>query len=337
MLKKKECIISKVKSKYWKRTHKFGIAIPKTVAEAKTLDKKNGGTLWWVSICQEMKNVRVLFDEFEGDIKDLPPGFQKIKFCIIFDVKMGENFRCKARMVARGHTAHNPSTLTYSSIVSHDSICIALLIAALNDLEVLACDIQNAYLTAPCREKIWTVAGPEFGSEDGKNMIIVKALYNLKSSGATFEVFLAETFYDLGYKSSVADPGVLMHPAIKPSDAPYWQYILCYADDVLSISHDLTATMKGIQHKFKLKRDKMEAPSAYLGADLTKMDNSQGDSCWTISCGTYCSAFVSNIEETLKKKGLLLPSKCVIPTQNDYKPEKDCTAELKADGFQWYQ
>ena len=127
-----------------------------------------------------MKNVRVAFEEFEGDIKDLPPEFQKIKCHIIFDVKMGENFRRKARMVAGGHTTHTPSTLTYSSIVSRDSVRIALLIAALNDLEVLACDIQNAYLTAPCREKIWTVAGPEFGSEAGKNMIIVKALYGLK-------------------------------------------------------------------------------------------------------------------------------------------------------------
>ena len=34
--------ISKVKSKYWTRTHKFGIEIPKTVEEAIQLDKKNG-------------------------------------------------------------------------------------------------------------------------------------------------------------------------------------------------------------------------------------------------------------------------------------------------------
>jgi hypothetical protein len=74
---------------------------------------------------------------------------------------------------------------------------IALLIAALNDLNVLSCDIQNAYLTAPCREKICIIAGHEFGSEAGKTMIIVRALYGLKSSGAAFRSFLAETLDDV--------------------------------------------------------------------------------------------------------------------------------------------
>ena len=92
---------------------------------------------------------------------------------------MGENFRQKARMVAGGHTTKTPATLTYSSVVSRDSVRIALTIAALNELEVLSCDIQNAYLTAQCREKIWTQAGPEFGLDTGKIMIVVRALYGL--------------------------------------------------------------------------------------------------------------------------------------------------------------
>jgi hypothetical protein len=40
-----EGIIQKVKSRYWQRTHKFGIHLPKTVAEALALDKENGNTL----------------------------------------------------------------------------------------------------------------------------------------------------------------------------------------------------------------------------------------------------------------------------------------------------
>ena len=85
---------------------------------------------------------------------------------MIFDVKFGENFRCKARLVAGRHMTDTPNTLTYSSVVSHDSVRIALTIAALNDLSVMARDIQNAYLTAECREKICTRAGPEFRSEN---------------------------------------------------------------------------------------------------------------------------------------------------------------------------
>ena len=50
---------------------------------------------------------------------------------MIFDIKMGENFRRKARMVAGGHTTYNPEILMYLSVVSRDSVRIALTIAAL--------------------------------------------------------------------------------------------------------------------------------------------------------------------------------------------------------------
>ena len=147
-----------------------------------------------------MKNVRIAFEKHERSPKDLV-GYQEVKCHMIFDVKMGENFRRKARMVAGGHKTVTPPTLTYSSVVSRDSVRIALTLAALNGLKVLSDDIQNAYLTAKCREKIWIVAGPEFGDEEGENMIIVRALYGLKSSGAAFRALLAERLYELGYRS----------------------------------------------------------------------------------------------------------------------------------------
>ena len=71
-----------------------------------------------------------------------------------------------------------------------------------NNLKALGCDIQNAYLTVKYREKIWTVAGPEFGSEEGKTMLVVRALYGLKSSGAAFRALLEEVLYDMGYRPS---------------------------------------------------------------------------------------------------------------------------------------
>ena len=135
------------------KTHKFVIRVPKTVEEAKRLDQENGDHQWWDAIYQEMKNIRIAFDTYDGDIDDLV-GYQFVKCHMIFDVNMGENFRRKARMVAGGHMTTSPSSLTYSSVVSRESVRIALTIAALNGLSTLACDIQNAYLTAPCRENI---------------------------------------------------------------------------------------------------------------------------------------------------------------------------------------
>ena len=338
VLKKKHMLISKIKSKYWSRTHKFGIKIPKTVQDALKLDQENGDTLWWDAILKEMKNVRIAFEIYEGDINELvKKGFTKIDCHMIFDIKMGENFRRKARLVAGGHKTETPSSITYSSVVSRDSVRIALLIAALNDLNVLASDIQNAYLTAPCREKICIIAGQEFGSEIGKTMIVTRALYGLKSSGAAFRSFLAETLNDIGFKPSLADPDVWMRPAMKSNGFKYWELILCYVDDILCIHEDPTIAMKQIQANFKFKDDKMEEPDSYLGGELSKIINIDGQSCWSMSSDKYCAAMIKNVESILMKKGLRLQSKCVTPLKHGYKPELDCTGELKADGLQWYQ
>ena len=175
-----------------------------------------------------MKNVRLAFEVFEGGIEQLPSRYQEIRCHMIFDVKIGENFRRKAQLVVCGHTTEAPATITYSSVVSRDSVRIAFTIAALNGLQVMACDIQNAYLTADCREKIWSRAGPEFGLEAGTIMFIRKALYGLRSSGAAFRAHLAETLYDIGFVPTRADPDVWRRPAVKEDGFEYYEYVLCH-------------------------------------------------------------------------------------------------------------
>jgi hypothetical protein len=137
-MNKRNRIIGKLKAKCWARTHKFGVKVPKSVEEAKRFDEENGNTLWWDAICKEMKNVRPAFEVWEKPISELPPGYQKITGHMIFDVKMGENFRRKARFVADGQKTTTPAGMCYSSVVWRDSVRIALTIAALNDLDILA-------------------------------------------------------------------------------------------------------------------------------------------------------------------------------------------------------
>ena len=79
---------------------------------------------------------------------------------MIFDIKLGKNFWRKAQLVGRGHTTTEPSSTIFLSVVSRDSVRITPTMAELNNLEILACDIQNAYVTTLCRERIWTFAGP---------------------------------------------------------------------------------------------------------------------------------------------------------------------------------
>ena len=75
----------------------------------------------------------------------------------------------------------------------------ALILADLNELPVKLSDIQNAYITAPVTEKIWTVLGQEFGESDGRKAIVVRDIYGLKSAGAAFRNHLAYCMHHLGF------------------------------------------------------------------------------------------------------------------------------------------
>ena len=89
---------------------------------------------------------------------------------------MDGNFTTKARFFADGHTTDPSESIIYSIVVSRDSLQIAFMLTLLNDLDVFAADIGNAYLNAPRCEKIWTESGPEFCSQQGCVMLIVREL-----------------------------------------------------------------------------------------------------------------------------------------------------------------
>ena len=73
-----------------------------------------------------MKNVRPAFEAYKGNKEDLPPGYQQIKCHMIFDTKLGDDFRRKAQLVGGGKTTTAPSSLKFSSVVSRDSVRITL-------------------------------------------------------------------------------------------------------------------------------------------------------------------------------------------------------------------
>jgi hypothetical protein len=103
-----------------------------------------------------------------------------------------------------------PVESVYSSVVTRESVRIMFLIAALNGLVIIGADVQNAYINARTKEKVYTTAGPEFGSNAGRPAIIVRALYGLKSSGARWRDHFAAILTQVGFTSSKADPDVWM-------------------------------------------------------------------------------------------------------------------------------
>jgi hypothetical protein len=234
VLKKRRRSIADVTERYHKRTHKFGIEVPKSWDDCVNLVKESENTLWQDAVRNDMKKDRILFKILNGD-KSVPPTYQEIRCHIIFDVKM-EYLRRKARFVAGGHTHDTPHSMTYESVVSRESVKIELNLSALNDVNVNMADIENDYLTAPITEKVWTLLAPKFGDDNGKRALVVRALYGLKSAGAEFGNHLAKYMKHLGWSPFHAYRDLCMKTETCPDDGVlYWAYILIYMDDILCV------------------------------------------------------------------------------------------------------
>jgi hypothetical protein len=162
-----------------------------------------------------------------------------------------------------------PAIITYASVVSWETVCIALSMAALNDLNVKVGDVLNAYITAPITEKVWTVLGPDFGSDAGKSAIIVRALYGLKSAVAAFCAHLATFMRQMDYTSCKADPALWYKAETRPADNfRYYAYILCYVDDILCVHNDPMSVLDLINGYMPLKPSLVGDPDIYLGTKL---------------------------------------------------------------------
>ena len=87
-----------------------------------------------------MENAKIAFDILLYG-KSEPRGYSRINCHMIFDIKI-EDFRRKARLVAGGHMTETLKCQTYSSVVSRDTVRIAMTVSALDELEVEAGDIM---------------------------------------------------------------------------------------------------------------------------------------------------------------------------------------------------
>ena len=155
--------------------------------------------------------------------------------------------------------------------MSRDTIRLFFLPAALNDNDILSADIQNAYLNAPVKEKLYTIAGKEFGpAKGGRPVLIVRALHGLRSSGKSFRDYLAGHLWEMGYTSSEADPDLWMKPNIKVDGTEYYHYVICYVDDVAVTMKEPKVFMDELAKRFTLKEGSVEEPTLYLGADVIK-------------------------------------------------------------------
>ena len=301
----------------------FGVQVPNNDVEADRLDIANGNTKWAESRKKEldqMDEYSVFRDTGIGDLK--PAGFKKINIRMIYSVK--HDLRHKARLVAGGHLTDPSEESNYSGVVSLRSLRILLTVAELNGMTTKVADIGNAYLEAYTKEKVYIVASGIFGERAGHTLIIEKALYGLRSSGARFHDRLSDTLRDMGYVPCKADPDVWLKDC-----GTHYEYVCVYVDDLMVMSKDPDEFFRILTeiHKYKLKG--VGDPAYHLGGDFFRDDD--GTLAW--GAKSYVEKMLRNYEIMFSSK----PKMYTSPMESGDHPELDVTELLDADGISQYQ
>ena len=340
-LRTRRRMISRIKTshKIRKRT-KFGVIVPASIDEAKALDLENGNDLWERAIKKELEKVKIAFLLLE-DNETPPIGSKLINYHIIFDVKM--DLTRKARLVAGGHLNKEvPRHLTYSSVVSKESVRMCFMLAALNELDVLAGDIGNAYLNAKPREKCHVIITDEllFGAAAvGKKAVIVRALYGMKSSGAAWRDMISSYLKrEMNFEMCLADNDIWYKESTKENGEKYYSYICIYVDDILICSGKPKRYMDKLGEIFHLKPESVKVPDVYLGADVRKKETVDGRNIWIIGANKYLKEALRIANDLLKKCGLRVSGSAKCPYSNStFRPELDITPLCNSEQIQIYQ
>ena len=332
VLKKRDSYIRAARRRKLNNTFKYGVEVPRNVAHALELDRKNGNTYWRDAISKEMGslNLHKVFKILERG-EPMPDGYQMIPMWIIFDVKM--NLTRKARLVAGGHVTKAPAWDCYCSVASRQSVRLAFLVAALNELGLVMIDVGNAFINALSRESVCARAGPEFGEFEGCIVIIVKALYGLRSSGSAWHAQFSDHLKSMGFTQSRADMDMWLRRQRKPDGSEYYEYLVVYVDDVLIVSHNTQAIVDAIAaHPYELKGG--DAPETYLGATIGRfIIPGSNESTWCMSSTQYLERAISTVESRM---GKLPGGKPTTPLPTDYHPEIDSSPELKDEDANYY-
>jgi hypothetical protein len=126
-----------------------------------------------------------------------------------------------------------------------------------------------------------------------------------------------------------------MRPVIKADGSKYYEYVLCYVDDLLVVSEWPKRIMEGLEAKYVLKTGSVSELTTYLGAKVSKYQLEHSDNPdkvrWSLLAEDYIHRAVKDMETELEKVGKALPTKVTTKTMVDYRPELDQSKELGPD------
>ena len=315
---------SKKAQKFNQITCKFGTRVPRNPKEAKMLDEENGNTYWQDAADRELGQLEDYHVYHSlGKHARVPPGYQEIPVRMVYDVK--QDLRRKCRLVARGDKTTPPVESVYSGVASLRSLRIISFLAELNGLTVTGGDIGNAYLEAYTKEKVCFRAGPEFGKYAGHLLVIDKALYGLRTSGASWHAKFAATLRELGFTPTYADPDVWIRDA-----GDVYEHVVVCVDDVFAALKDPKTFYSRLQSDpWNCKLKNVEEPKCHLGGDFFR--DKDGNHCY--GAKTYVKRLMDNYRLAFGE----LPTEYHAPMDKDDKPELDDTPLCGPKDIQHFQ
>ena len=74
-----------------------------------------------------------------------------------------------------------------------------LMLAVLNDCNILCVNIHNDYLNKNIKEEVYFEAGEDFGTRRGQTVVIVCVLYGLNTARSAWESAMISLMRDLGF------------------------------------------------------------------------------------------------------------------------------------------
>ena len=314
---------AKLHSYRTKPIYMYGILVPRNYEQAVEIDKANGNTYWQDATALELGQIddyNAFLDKGKG--YDPGPAFKKIRCHMVYAVK--HDGRRKARFVAGGHLTDTPIDSVYSSVVSLRGVRLLAFVSELNDLEIWATDIGNAYLESYTKERVYIKAGPEFGERERHTLIIIKALYGLKSSGVRWHERLADVLREMGFSISKAEPDIWMR-----DKGDHYEYIAVYVDDLLLIGKDPQVIVDILSKTYKFKLKGTGPIEFHLGCDFFR----DGE-------GNLCYAPRKYIEKTLDNYKRIFgryPKEAVSPLVKGDHPELDTSDLLDEEQIKIYQ
>jgi hypothetical protein len=200
-----------------------------------------------------------------------------------------------------------------------------IFLAELNRQATWATYIGNAYLEAITSEKVYIIAGSEFGDKEGHTLIIYKALYGLRTSGLRWHDRFSDVLRDLGFEPCKAEPDIWM----RRNDDVY-EYVAVYVDDLAIAMKDPQRFVDVLTEKHKFKLKGTGSISFHLGCDFFRDDD--GTLC--MAPRKYIEKMVSNYEMIFGEKPKLNVNS---PLEKGDHPEIDTSEILDSQGTQQYQ